>query len=135
MNRVFSKKNYKNSFFFFVDCSKNFESKCFKIDSFFYDYAFLFPNKFFSAFYNSRIDFDFLEKNEKLISFFFFYNKFFFKGQIKNLKTCLFNENFFENLEKKLNINFFLNFYFFFRHLYNFIFLLKKLAQKNININ
>lgn len=125
MNQI---NNNKNSFFFFVDFMDELESKYLKIDNFFQDPSFLFPNKFFSIFSNEKIDFDFLEKNEKLISFFFIFNKIFFKNHIKNLKLCFTNENMFKNLKKKMNISFFLNFYFFFRHVLCFIFVLKKIC-------
>lgn len=124
----------KNSFFFFIDSVKDFETKYFKIDNFFKDSSLLDPNKYFSIFYNTNIDFDFLEKNEKMLSFFFIFNKFFFKDQLKNLKICLINECISgRDLEKKLSITFFLNFYFFFRHFYTFIFLLKKIALNKKN--
>lgn len=126
MNQIFK---YKNSFFFFVDFLKDFEQKYLKIDKFFGDSKLLFPNKYFSIFSNTKIDFDFLEKNEKLISFFFIFNKFFFKDQLKKLKLCfIIDEKFFINLEKRLSINLFLNFYFFFRQIYSFILIIKKIA-------
>lgn len=123
----------KNSFFFFVDFLKDFETKYFKIDTFFSDSEFLFPNKYFSFFSIEKIDFDFLEKNEKLLTFFYIFNKLFFKDQIKNLKTCLLNEFSSIKIKKGLKINFFLNFYFFFRYYYTFIFLIKKIAIIKFN--
>lgn len=130
MNQIIKKKN-KNSFFFFVDCLKDFENKYFKINNFFINTDFLFPNKYFSVFLKDKIDFDFLDKNEKLVTFFFIFNKFFFKNQITKLKVCLINEHFlFNSLKQKLNITFFLNFYFYFRYIYTFTFILKKKALK-----
>lgn len=125
----------RNSFFFFIDSMTEFETTIFKIDNFFIDSSFLSPNKYFSIFSNEKIDFNFLEKNEKLISFFLIFNKIFFKDQIKNLKFCFYNEKLFRSLNKKLNLTFYLNFYFFFRYLYNFMFILKKISSiKNKNI-
>lgn len=129
MKSMINTKNYKNSFFFFVDYINETETTMFKIDKFFIDSSFLSPNKYFSVFYNEKIDFTFLEKNEKLISFFLIFNKFFFKHQIKNLKFCLHNENLFKSLNKKLNLTFYSNFYFFFRYFYSFIFILKKISS------
>lgn len=129
MNQIINKQK---SFFFFVDCIKDLELNYFKIDNFFNKSDLLSSNKYFSVFLNSSIDFEFLEKNENLLSFFFIFNKFFFKNQIKNLKICLQHEGFFRDLKKKLNINFFLNFYFFFRYIYSFVFLLKRIALSKL---
>ena len=87
MNQIKNNKNY--TFFFFVDCVKENESDYLKINNFFYPLEILSHNKYFSIFQNNSVNFDFLEKNDKLISFFLYMNKFFFKNQIKNLKLCL----------------------------------------------
>lgn len=122
-------KKITNSFFFFVDHLKEMESsKYLKIDNFFNDTSKLYPNTYFSIFPNSQIDFDFLEKNEKLISFFLYNGKFFFKNQIKNLKICSLYEEKIKSIQKRLNISFFLNLFYFFRHVYCLIFLLKKIS-------
>lgn len=127
MNQINLKST--NSFFFFVDSLENNDSKYLKIDNFFFDSTKLHPNIYFSVFCNSKMDFDFLEKNDKLISFFLYDGKFFFKDQIKNLKTCFLYEDMFRNnIEKKLNLSFFLNFFYFFRNIYCFFLLLKKLS-------
>lgn len=125
-----------NSFFFFVDFLKEIESsKYLKIDNFFKDTSKLYPNAYFSIFSNSQIDFDFLEKNEKLISFFLYNGKLFFKNQIKNLKICSLYEEKIKSVQKRLNISFFLNLFYFFRHIYCLIFLLKKISFIKFSAN
>jgi len=126
MNQIKNIKNY--TFFFFVDCIKENESDYLKINNFFYPLEILSHNKYFSIFQNNSVNFDFLEKNDKLISFFLYMNKFFFKNQIKNLKLCLMQNEFIFNKLNGSNLPFFLNIFFFFRHIYFFIFLLKKLS-------
>lgn len=126
-------KNY--TFFFFIDCIKEIESVYLKINNFFDTSELLSHNKYFSIFLTKQIDFNFLEKNEKLISFFFFLNKFFFKDQIKSLKLCLLNEDITKSIHKIKSIPFFLNFFYFFRYLYFFVFILKKFSFKKNLIN
>jgi len=124
----FNINNKQNTFFFFVDALESLDPHYLKIDNFFNDTKKLYPNAYFSVFSNSKINFDFLEKNEKLLSFFIYNGKIFFKNQIKNLKISFFYEEKFKNIEKRLNISFFLNLFYFFRHVYCFIFLLKKIS-------
>lgn len=124
----FNINNKQNTFFFFVDVLESLDPHYLKIDNFFNDTKKLYPNAYFSVFSNSKINFDFLEKNEKLLSFFIYNGKIFFKNQIKNLKISFFYEEKFKNIEKRLNISFFLNLFYFFRHVYCFIFLLKKIS-------
>jgi hypothetical protein len=124
----FNNKIKGNSFFFFIDLFEDGEAKYLKIDKFFNNHTKLYPNFYFSVFRNSKIDFDFLEKNDNLISFFMYNGKFFFKNQIKNLKACFFYEDKFKNIQNRLNNSFFLNLFYFFRHVYCFIFLLKRLS-------
>lgn len=115
-----------HSFFFFIDNIKELENYYTKVDKFFNKNDLICNNKFFSFFLNEKIDFDFLEKNNKLITFFIFYNKIFFKDHLKNLKKCLINENFLKISNEKLNLKMFLNSYFFNKYILLSIFILKK---------
>jgi hypothetical protein len=126
MNQIKNNKNY--IFFFYIDCIEENESNYFKINNFFHSSEILCHNKYFSIFEANAIDFDFLEKNDKLISFFLYMNKFFFRNQKKNLKLCLLQNILTHNVFECSTIPFFLNMFFFFRHIYFFIFLLKKLS-------
>jgi len=119
------KKEYKNIFFFFIDCIKENEFDYLKINNFFQNAEVLCHNKYFSMFSSNKIDFSFLEKNEKLLSFFIYGNKFFFKNQIKILKLYVLNAL---NENSNKNIPFFMNFFFFMRNLYFFVFILKKIS-------
>lgn len=119
--------NYKNSFFFFIDLLKEFEANSFKVNSFFQQVDLLLPVKYFSVFPINKINFDFIEKSDKMFFFFYIFNKFFFKNQIKNLKFCFINE---DGLLKTDNLKnkFIYNLFFFARYFYNFVFILKKIA-------
>ena len=111
-----------SSFFFFIDSLNSFESKFIKTKLFFPYFHLLSPINFFSVFKNNKIDFDFLEKNEKMLFFFFIFNKLFFKSNLKNLKNLINNEDILSNLKLKTNLNFF----FFSRYILNFV--LKKIS-------
>jgi hypothetical protein len=130
MNKINNKySSYKNIFFFFIDSQQDTHDN-FLNTKIFQKISDLAPVKYFSVFNINKIDFDFLEKNEKLIFFFLIFNELFFKTHIKNLKNCLNAET---NLDKSflnLKIKFFLNFFFFNFYIYNSIFLLKKIALK-----
>lgn len=94
------------------------------------------PVKYFLSFQNNKINFSFLEKNNKLLFFFVFFGKIFFKDQLKNLKNLLNIENNLFNNVSAINTlalmrnKLYLNFFFFFRHIFSFIFLLKNISLK-----
>jgi len=127
--------SYKdNSLFFFVDSVVGEQEKVFlNVNKFFNGIDLLLSTKYFLPLSNSKIDFNFLERNNKLVFFFYFMNKLFFKNQIRNLKFLL-------DVEKDnelsnvmfLNIKFYLNFFFFSRHILSFIFLLKHISNSKI---
>ena len=106
--------SYKdNSLFFFVDSVVGEQEKVFlNVNKFFNGIDLLLSTKYFLPLSNSKIDFNFLERNNKLVFFFYFMNKLFFKNQIRNLKFLL-------DVEKDnelsnvmfLNIKFYLNFF------------------------
>lgn len=119
--------NFNNkSFFFFIDFLKEFELNFFKVDSYFNNIELLCCNKYFIPFFNNKIDFLLLEKNEKFLFFFIIFNKIFFKTQKKILQLCLNIEN--DNIlyKKSLKLKFNFNFFFFYKHIYLIIFILKK---------
>lgn len=120
-----------NSLFFFVDSVVGEREKFFlNVSKFFNDIDLLSSTKYFLILSNSKIDFNFLEKNNRLVFFFFFINKLFFKDQIKNLKFLLDVEknNILSNV-MSLNIKFYLNFFFLSRHILSFVFLLKHISN------
>lgn len=106
-----------NIFFFFVDANKDYDIKLFNINNFFWNIDLLLPVKYFLSFQKNKINFSFLEKNNKLLFFFVFFGKIFFKDQLKNLKNLLnIENNLFNNvsaintlalMRNKLYLNFF----------------------------
>lgn len=128
-NNNISYKN--NSLFFFVDSVLGEQEKVFlNVNNFFNGIDLLSSTKYFLLLPKIKIDFNFLERNNRLVFFFYFINKLFFKDQIKNLRFLLDAEkdNELSNV-MSLNIKFYLNFFFFSRHILSFIFLLKHISN------
>jgi hypothetical protein len=114
-----------NSFFFFFDSfGIEGEKHLLSVDNFFGKSDSFSTIKYFLHFFTNDIDFNFLEKNNKLIFFFLIFNKLFFKDHLRTLKRMLDNEN----TLSKLKIKFYLNFYFFSKRLYSFVFILKSIS-------